>query len=291
MSHFQCYYAPKRERIDAELAIHSLGIRETMPPGAICHGGSGFPYLAMFFHDPAQLNPGQADQLPATRRFILWAPGTQHHYGRMDGPWCHSWLIFSGNAADRLLNRHHIPLNRLLDCDSEALFEKYLSLLYAESIVRSDPYVQQGLLDLFFYELQRVLHSSEKRIPAAMQRTEEYMWEHLSQPVTLKELAGNASLSIPRFAALFRICYGDSPMHSLLVKRMTLAAELLKYRQSSCKEIAARVGYPDQLQFSRRFRQFHGVSPTQYREAAQPAPNDCEPGSRKPVISRPNGES
>jgi AraC-like DNA-binding protein len=38
-------------------------------------------------------------------------------------------------------------------------------------------------------------------------------------------------------------------------------------------EIAARLGYQDQFHFSRQFKAFQGLSPTEYREngAVQPA--------------------
>ncbi len=47
---------------------------------------------------------------------------------------------------------------------------------------------------------------------------------------------------------------------------MARAAQLLKETRMSIGEIAAQVSYPNQLHFSRAFKNVHGVSPREYRQ-------------------------
>ena len=47
--------------------------------------------------------------------------------------------------------------------------------------------------------------------------------------------------------------------------RMTKAAELLKDNNSYIKEVAISVGFEDQLYFSRQFKRYYGVTPSEYR--------------------------
>lgn len=54
-------------------------------------------------------------------------------------------------------------------------------------------------------------------------------------------------------------------MQYLNRKRMNLAAQQLLYHAGSCKQIAEMTGFADQFHFSRRFRQFWGVSPREFR--------------------------
>ena len=46
---------------------------------------------------------------------------------------------------------------------------------------------------------------------------------------------------------------------------MARAEELLKDRNSYIKEVAISVGFEDQLYFSRLFKRYHGVTPSEYR--------------------------
>ncbi len=46
---------------------------------------------------------------------------------------------------------------------------------------------------------------------------------------------------------------------------MTKAAELLKLTDLSVSDIGNAVGYPNQLHFSRAFKNVYGISPRQWR--------------------------
>jgi len=46
---------------------------------------------------------------------------------------------------------------------------------------------------------------------------------------------------------------------------MTKAGELLKDKNSYIKEVAAAVGFEDQLYFSRLFKRYYGITPSEYR--------------------------
>jgi AraC family transcriptional regulator of adaptative response / methylphosphotriester-DNA alkyltransferase methyltransferase len=53
----------------------------------------------------------------------------------------------------------------------------------------------------------------------------------------------------------------------LTAVRMDRAAELLKTRGLTVREVAARVGYRQPAQFAKAFRRHHGVAPSGYRDA------------------------
>ena len=53
----------------------------------------------------------------------------------------------------------------------------------------------------------------------------------------------------------------------LIGYRMEKAAELLKLSALSVAEVGRAVGYPNQLHFSRAFKNVHGVSPRAWRHA------------------------
>jgi len=70
----------------------------------------------------------------------------------------------------------------------------------------------------------------------------------------------------PAYACRLFARFGEqSPYQVLIRRRMALAAEWLGNEQLLVKEVAARLGYPDQYQFSRGFKRVFGISPAAYR--------------------------
>lgn len=252
----------------ADFFVSSLGIHERMDMGTIHHGGPGYPFLFMFFHDQAWQNPGTDDQQDASRGVIIWRAGEEHHYGNPGQCWDHSWMIAGGDAITYAVSEHRFPLNTLLHLDVEGVFVRYLTLIYGElrKHDHQDSYMLRGLLGLWIYELARAHRSGKSPVPRNIQAAEEYMQRHFSRTLALEEIAGVASLSVPRFIARFKEFYGVPPVRHLINVRLERAAQLLAYRQLPIKEVAQKVGFQDQLYFSRRFRARFGTSPRTFRE-------------------------
>jgi len=94
-----------------------------------------------------------------------------------------------------------------------------------------------------------------------------YMTEHIGDNVRIPALARIAALSPPYFSALFKSQAGCSPRDYLHLLRIHRACQLLRHSALSIKEIAAQLGYQDPFHFSRQFRAFQGLSPTEYRQS------------------------
>ena len=67
------------------------------------------------------------------------------------------------------------------------------------------------------------------------------------------------------FGKIFKDGIGKSPQEFLLNYRMIKAAELLKLTKLSIKDVGNAVGYPNQLHFSRAFKNIYGISPRDWR--------------------------
>lgn len=279
MNGFFLYRISQEHEPGKQLLVHSLGIHEKMMP-ELLHYPDGRHHLLMFFHSPAKVNAGLPDECLSDKHFIIWEPGVPRNYGNSDSPWEHSWLVVEGNALKHAIKMHEIPLNTPIHANAEDVFDNYLTLLYNEltSHMRQDEYPLEHILDLLFYELSRLIKTEGHTIPDNIQNAVKFMWQNIDQPLSVEQIAREASLSVSRFIPIFKKCYGEPPMHYLYRKRMDLAAQLLIYQSYSCKQIAERTGFRDQLNFSRRFRQFWGYSPRDYRNRNTACP---ESNSRK----------
>ena len=84
--------------------------------------------------------------------------------------------------------------------------------------------------------------------------------------ITVQELADRLNLERTYFSHIFKKSVGVSPKKYLLNYRMKRAADLILNYGQSISTTALSVGYNDIYVFSKMFKQFYGVSPTQCRE-------------------------
>jgi AraC family transcriptional regulator len=103
-------------------------------------------------------------------------------------------------------------------------------------------------------------------IPHPLQMAVDYMEQHMSEPISMEELAHRIGWSQGYFTRSFTRYLGESPSRHLNRMRMEQAARMLLFRTSSVKEIAASLGFENEHYFSRLFKQMKGISATVYRE-------------------------
>ncbi|WP_030168473.1 AraC family transcriptional regulator [Spirillospora albida] len=87
---------------------------------------------------------------------------------------------------------------------------------------------------------------------------------------TVADLAAAVGASRAAFARRFGRLVGEPPMAYLTGLRLAQAADLLRESDATLDAIARRVGYGDAFALSTAFKRERGVSPRDYREAAQP---------------------
>ena len=91
-----------------------------------------------------------------------------------------------------------------------------------------------------------------------------YMEDHLAD-ATLEGAASQIHLSTDYLSRLFRKKTGISFSEYLLNARMKEAGALMKQIHLSIGEIASRLGYKNPKNFTRAFRNYYGMAPTEYR--------------------------
>lgn len=89
--------------------------------------------------------------------------------------------------------------------------------------------------------------------------------EHYMDKIQLRDLAEVAHVSESYLSVRFKRDVGCSFTEYLMRFRLNKAKEFLKRKTLTCKEVGNMVGYADYAQFSKVFRKYVGVSPTQFR--------------------------
>ena len=127
------------------------------------------------------------------------------------------------------------------------------SLLYALSLQLADSLVRPGAA-----------------APPGIQRRSldvalDYCRMHVSEPITVDDIARAAGYSRYHFTRLFTASQGVSPKEYLQDMRIRKAMELLQTTRSTIKEVAAQCGFVDVNYFCRAFKRNAGISPGEFR--------------------------
>lgn len=176
------------------------------------------------------------------------------------------------------------------------LFSSYQNYEYFRSAIKYQvadyllkPIRYEELLNCFS-ELRKTLDAATKpcapedkprgyyeKIVAAV---EDYLGENY-RDATLEKAAGLVSLSSSYLSKVFKEHAGVGFSECLMKVRMEKAREFLDDVRFKSYEIADCVGYDNPKNFSRAFRAFYGMSPTEYRNRKTKGGGEDEPETKR----------
>ncbi|MCC5479267.1 helix-turn-helix domain-containing protein [Streptomyces barringtoniae] len=242
------------------------------------------------------LRQGTARARARAGDLVVLAPGTGHRYTVAPGAgswrfwWAHcqarpSWTTWLAPYAvsDGLYAVTSVP--GALHGRIEAAFARMLADARgpAEDVPREDTprepdpvAVAHGSLarELALCALEEVVlfaADGARTLPPApdadarVRRAEELIAADPGAPHTVRSLAGSVALSPSRFAHLFTLRTGRSPMRALREARLRHAARLLEATDLTVERVATACGFSSPFHFSRVFRERYGVPPGAYR--------------------------
>ncbi|MGF1734760.1 helix-turn-helix domain-containing protein [Photobacterium satsumensis] len=108
-------------------------------------------------------------------------------------------------------------------------------------------------------------HNAEKVSQEKIEKVCQYLEDHFSQPVTLADLATYMNTSESSIHRLFSVHFKESFSQYLKKLRLNHAAELLQTTSQPIGLIAESVGYRNQVNFNRQFKDYKQITPRQYR--------------------------
>jgi AraC family transcriptional regulator len=166
------------------------------------------------------------------------------------------------------------PISPRLFFFDQAVWETALKL--KAEIGNSDPSSRQyaeSLSLVLMHELVRLERTTLAAVrplrgglPVWQQkRVTAFIEEHLAEDISLAALAELADLSLFHFARAFTQSFGEPPHRYHMARRMDRAKSLLQKPVLSVTEIATQTGFRETSSFTRAFRRFTGLTPTEYR--------------------------
>jgi len=94
----------------------------------------------------------------------------------------------------------------------------------------------------------------------------EYIDTHTEKKITLELLSARFFISKTQIHRLFIAHYGISPMKYMLKTKIERSKELLSSTDLKISEIAERLSFTDSKHYTKTFRNFTGMLPSEYRK-------------------------
>lgn len=86
------------------------------------------------------------------------------------------------------------------------------------------------------------------------------------EDLSLQEVADSLGMSVTYLSRTFKNETNMNFVKYLVQIRMEKARELLAEPELSAQETAYRVGFSDYVHFSKTFKKYHGLTPSEYRK-------------------------
>lgn len=218
---------------------------------------------------------GEAYHITAGQAFVIF-PGEETVYTADDvNPWIYCWLAFRGKIAKDYLDSIGATLDNpvITLTKTDELVQCVKNILQASQLTYANELVRLGNLFSFLGYLSSFRRQEEQKEETYRYTTHtyvqyaiDYIRYHYDEKIKISNLAEYIGINRSYLTRSFKKEIGMSPQEFLINYRLEKAAGMLKNSEDSVNLIANKVGYMDQMAFSKAFKEKYGFSPQKFRQ-------------------------
>lgn len=207
---------------------------------------------------------------------VLFRPGVQqiYYHHAVDKPESY-WVHFTGSDVERLLDYYGIPKDECVfftgtSPDYPWLFLKMIQELQMRR-VKCEDFLNLNLKHIFLAINRYLLEGKKVKSETLdeIERATNYFLENYNKDIIIEDYAKQRGMTANWFTQSFKKVTKYTPMQYILSLRMNNAMNMIDFSNQTIAQIATAVGYNNPLYFSRVFKNYTGVSPTEYRKASR----------------------
>ena len=216
--------------------------------------------------------PSPSYQIKSGQGFMIFPNQVCTYSADHEIPWEYVWIEFDGLRVKEVVNFAGLTPDRpVYKARYKDIAETMKNeMLYIVNHKEESPFHLIGHLYLFIDSFVRAststqLGSGNRLSDFYIKEAFSFIEQNFQNAISVEDIAASCGLNRSYFGKIFHENTGKSPQEFLISYRMTKAAELLKLTDLSIADIGNAVGYPNQLHFSRAFKNVYTVSPRQWR--------------------------
>lgn len=211
-------------------------------------------------------------QIKSGQGFLLFPNQVCTYIADSEIPWEYTWIEFDGLRVKETIDLTGLSLDQpVYKARYKDVSETMKSeMLYIVNHKEETPFHLIGHLYLFIDSLVRSCTSAQLGKGNSLRdfyikEAFSFIEQNFQNDISVEDIAASCGLNRSYFGKIFHENMGKSPQEFLISYRMTKATELLRLTDLSIADIGNAVGYPNQLHFSRAFKNVYGISPRQWR--------------------------
>ena len=204
---------------------------------------------------------------------ILFRPGEPqvYYYYAVDKTEVY-WVHFTGWKVEEYLERYELP-------HDENVFYTGVSPDYPwiyNQMIRELQLQRVNYEDMISLYMHHILITINRYIKEGretkndtindIERAAHYFKDNYNKQISIEQYAEEHLMSVNWFIHSFKSVMKISPMQYIISLRISMAKGYLENSAKNISEISNEVGYDNALYFSRLFRKYTGMTPTEYRK-------------------------
>ncbi|NOU77067.1 helix-turn-helix domain-containing protein [Paenibacillus sp. LMG 31458] len=262
---------------ESELTVLFAGESQTKPEHRL--GPKVYDYYLIHYVISGKgvfSSQGEEYELGAGDSFVIEPEQLISYVSDETDPWHYCWIAFTGTQAAALVASTGVnPLQPIIHTKRN----RHIPVLFRhiQQALRSKKANAQlksiGYLHLLLGEYCETLSAStlagvitEAESDRIVQQAIHYLSTQYAEPITIELMAESLGYNRAYLSRMFKRHTKVTPVTFLLKLRVDKARLLLRERlELTIEQIASSVGFYDPLYFSKQFRRWYGVSPSEYR--------------------------
>lgn len=211
-------------------------------------------------------------QLSSGQGFLISPNQVNTYLADNQDPWKYMWIEIDGLFAKRAFSLAGLSFNSPVYTAQDNQSRK----LIASEMMQLTNHLDHSSLFLsghLFLILDALIASSETKEHAMTnRRTDFYIEEakafirsHYQNNISVEDVANHCRLNRNYLGRIFKETTSVGVQDFLIDYRLSIACDLLKFSDDSIRTVSEKIGYNNQLYFSKAFKLKFGVSPTEWR--------------------------
>ena len=265
--------------------IYTILRAEITEPAEDCHP---FPEIFYLSKGRVHLLINQVDYFPIGGQMIIYAPDFHHTLAKSPDVETEACVISMGVKSEILPALY----NRIITLTEEQ--KRMLLTIIDEgggcfrprnpddgfqgmvlddhieehTLWRLKKQIEFFLIDVYKTHVKETEHLVKKETNRDREftRAVQFLHAHLSEVLTLEQIAKECSMSISKLKQLFREKAGCGPINYLIELRIEKAKQLIHASEMNVSEISDALGFASPHYFSRQFKKITGTSPREYAQ-------------------------
>lgn len=247
--------------------LQNLKVFETVRPN-----GRGDYQLLYFASGKGYFNFDGQERVITKGNMILFRPGVSQMYNiyAEDKPETY-WVHFTGSDVDLLLDYYQMPKNESVfftgtSPDYQWLFRQMIQELQLQRVNYED-LLNMNLRHIFLI-INRYLQEGNDigtETLDEVERATHFFREHYNEQIIIENYARDHGMTANWFTQSFKKVTKFTPMQYIVHLRMTNAMNMIDSTDCNITQVANAVGYDNSMYFSKVFKKYTGMTPTEYK--------------------------